>query len=153
MIEFGDTRLPERFWSKVESGRSGDCWIWSGALQRAGYGSFWWDGKIRLAHRVAYEELVRPVPSHLQCDHLCRNRDCVNPGHIEPVTRQENVRRGKRGRLHEPKSHCPQGHELVDENVAIYDGRRICKQCRRERALAYYHARSRDNTPAVEEAA
>lgn len=87
----------ERFWPKVrkEPSPSG-CWIWTGAIRRGdGYGEFHArQGMSRLAHRVAYEPLVGPVPDGLQIDHLCRVRRCVNRAHLEPVTHAENVRRG-----------------------------------------------------------
>lgn len=87
----------ERFWAKVD--RSGDCWRWTGALARGGYG-FAVVGsrddpqRYRNAHRFAYELSVGPIPEGLELDHLCRNRRCVNPAHLEPVTHSENMRRG-----------------------------------------------------------
>lgn len=74
----------------IESG----CWIWTAAMHRNGYGAVRWKGQLYKAHRFAFEMLRHPVPSGLDLDHLCRRRNCVNPFHLEPVTRSENLRRG-----------------------------------------------------------
>jgi HNH endonuclease len=81
--------VQERFWEKVEQGEG--CWLWTGAIDR-GYGQFVWNGRKR-AHRVAYELIIGPIPEGLELDHLCRNKSCVRPEHLEPVTKAENIRR------------------------------------------------------------
>jgi hypothetical protein len=86
---------------------------------------------MRLAHRVAYEHWCAPIGSGREIDHLCRNRACVNPNHLEAVSHRENVRRGLRGAL---TTHCAQGHEYTPENTARYRGHRACRACNRERA-------------------
>jgi len=96
---FGDLRLPARFWAKVRVLPNG-CWEWMGAC-RGGYGRFHVGNRNALAHRVAYEALVGPMPDGLQPDHLCRNRPCVNTAHLEPVTNAVNCRRGSRAKLTE----------------------------------------------------
>lgn len=70
------------------------CWIWQLAKMRNGYGQKWDGKRLVSAHRWHYEQVHGPVPVELDLDHLCRHRDCVNPAHLEPVTRLENVRRG-----------------------------------------------------------
>ena len=77
------------FWLKVETLSTG-CWEWTGHVNNAGYGRV----KNDYAHRLAYEMFVGPIPDGADLDHLCRRRSCVNPAHLEPVTRSENVRRG-----------------------------------------------------------
>lgn len=87
--QYGDTRLPARFWSKTEVTNAG-CWRWTAAT-RGGYGIF---GLRRAstvsAHRLAYEMLVGPIPEGMQIDHICRNRSCVNPRHLHVVTHRQN---------------------------------------------------------------
>jgi HNH endonuclease len=70
------------------------CWVWERSLTTKGYGNTSKDGKTALAHRVYYEQAKGPIPEGLQIDHLCRNRACVNPDHMEAVPQQENLRRG-----------------------------------------------------------
>lgn len=78
----------------VESG----CWLWTGAL-RDGYGRVKFNGSVtQEAHRASYEFHIGPIPEGLVIDHLCRNRSCINPSHLEPVTQGENIRRGETGR-------------------------------------------------------
>ena len=119
----------DRFWSKVDA--SGDCWEWT-ACRRNGYGRVGWDASIRQAHRVAYELLVGPIPPGLQLDHLCRNPGCVNPDHLEPVTMQENIRRGAPNNA-TFKEACVREHPLIEGNLYIRpgSGNRECRACRR----------------------
>lgn len=87
--------LPPRILSKIEF--TSTCWLWTGAIKKSNsYGVVWWDGNMRLAHRVVYELLVGPIAHEL--DHVrergCVHRHCVNPAHLEDVTHAENLRRG-----------------------------------------------------------
>lgn len=119
--------------------REGDCWIWTGKRLPAGYGRMSYGGKWNLAHRMSYTHLVGPIPEGLDLDHLCRNRACVNPAHLEPVTRSVNLRRGVGGpAINAAKTHCIRGHEFTPENTAIAErGKRRCRKC------ACWHARNR----------
>lgn len=134
--------LEQRLNSKVD--RTDDCWIWT-ASTSGGYGQIRVDGKILKAHRVAYELFVGPIPEDKELDHLCRNRVCVRPDHLEPVTRSENLKRsplvGKHPNQHANKTHCKHGHEFTTENTYLKpDGKgRECKACRRERARKNNH--------------
>lgn len=84
MAEFGDARLPERFWSKVRASND-ECWEWT-ASRFQGYGQYWDGSSDRRAHRIAYKTLVGPIPDGFQLDCLCQNLACVNPSHMEPTT-------------------------------------------------------------------
>ena len=85
-------------------------------------------GKTARTHRVVYEALVGPIPEGLDIDHLCRNRSCCNPQHLEPVTRQVNAQRGLRKT---EQTHCKQGHALSGNNLKITEKQRICLTCAR----------------------
>lgn len=123
-----------RFWSKVDFDGPDGCWLWRATLDTAGYGRFRAAEARSMvsAHRRAYMRLVGPIPEGLVLDHLCRVRNCVNPAHLEPVTHEENCRRGENAQR--DKTHCPQGHPYDEANTYIYpsDGRRACRRCHRE---------------------
>lgn len=128
----------DAFWSRVDP--TGFCWEWVGSVSRSGYGQFWSVSKdaYEPAHRVGYELLIGAVPEGLCLDHLCRNRKCVNPDHLEPVSLGENVLRGfGPGALNARKVSCKRGHSLSGENVYHRSGKRYCRECRAEAQRRY----------------
>jgi hypothetical protein len=112
--------------------KTDNCWIWNGPIDKGGYGRTGVDGKDRASHRLIYEHFKGSIPEGLQIDHLCRNRRCVNPDHLEPVTLQENLRRGfGPAALNRRKVVCMRGHALSGENLYVNPrGQRQCKACR-----------------------
>lgn len=124
----------ERLWAKVDKGGPGDCWLWTGVVNLYGYGSLGVKNSRVLVHRLAYELQVGPIPKGLCIDHLCRNRRCVNPRHMEVVTRGENSRRGWLR-----KTHCKYGHEWTEENtLRTKRGTRLCRQCNKRNCAERY---------------
>lgn len=112
-----------------DRGYSSPCWIWQRAISSSGYGSARAPGcsPTTLAHRHSYEAFVGPIPAGLQIDHLCRCRVCVNPAHLEPVSRAENMRRAFFDSL--SRTHCGRGHEFTAGNTITYRGYRRCRAC------------------------
>lgn len=124
----------ERFFSMVDA--MGDCWEWTGHLHRLGYGQFAPSHGVNVsAHKFAYEALVGAVPDGLELDHLCRNRGCVNPDHLEPVTHSLNVQRAWWNRSRTNPS-CRRGHPFTPENTGRQkNGSRYCKACEQQRRI------------------
>lgn len=141
-IDFASTPVEERFLRKVAPADSG-CWEWQGYKQR-GYGSFNCDGRPQPAHRVMFKWFYgEDALADLHVDHLCRNRSCVNPMHLEAVTQAENNRRAHLGRAKPPKSHCKHGHPLSGENAGTRsDGKGVyCRTCGRASCARYAQRR------------
>jgi hypothetical protein len=141
----------ERFWTKVD--KTDGCWFWTAATTASGYGAIADDGRrMQVAHRVAYELAVGPIPAGLHLDHLCRNRNCVNPAHLEPVTCRTNLLRGETLQAaNAAKTHCKRGHEFTPENTGVYVDKRggehrRCRECANDAA-----SRSRVRRPMSDE--
>jgi len=123
----------QNFVQKIEIDPLTFCWNWIGHIIRKGYGYFHFNNKDGLAHRFAYKYWKGEIPTGLELDHLCNNKKCVNPSHLEVVTHVENMRRAiipkgiysKEGK----KTHCPQGHEYNEKNTFYRKSGRHCKIC------------------------
>lgn len=145
----GNTSDPiKRFWSHVK--KTNTCWNWLAGKSKTGYGIFKFNDKFMLVHRLSYELSKRKIPQGKQLDHLCRNRACVNPDHLEVVTNKENVLRGIGiSAINARKTHCIRGHELIDHNLVIEkNGSRQCRLCKNEKNKKfmnrYYHSHKKE---------
>jgi hypothetical protein len=121
------------------------CWQWNLDTDKDGYGITWFERRATKAHRWSYERHVAPIAQGLVLDHLCNNRACINPEHLEPVTHAENMRRAALRR-----THCGNGHEFTPENTRIIQTirsdrahltTRRCRVCDRAAAARYYQKR------------
>lgn len=151
--------LKDRFWGKVAKIDDSDCWEWLGQLNTNGYGVVYLsriecnepNRRLKMAHRIAYEFMVGPIPHTLTIDHLCKNTRCVNPRHMEPVTRGENTLRGNTtSAKNKMKVYCPKGHMYSESNTYLHKRKnntisRDCKICTDNRQ-AVYNAKVRKGT-------
>jgi hypothetical protein len=135
----GQTSIREHIMSRVVIADTG-CWEWQGTLSVRGYGRIKIAGASKSVHRVSYAEFVGPLVDGLTIDHLCRNRRCCNPLHLEQVTSAENTLRGMGpAALHARQTHCKRGHELTPDNIipsSAKIGTRQCWTCLRLRNAA-----------------
>lgn len=130
--------LAQRFAGKIDRNGPGGCWLWTGHVDRGGYGRIRLGGRtepVGYAHRVAYELYVGLIPEGYELDHLCRVRRCANPDHLEPVTRAVNIARGESPPARTIRDdRCKRGHEFT-ANAYVYlkTGARRCRECIRFR--------------------
>lgn len=124
----------ERFWNKVQ--KTDTCWFWTGRICNLGYGQFdTHDRRSVKAHRYSFLIVKGQIEAGLELDHLCRNRNCVNPGHLEAVSHRENVLRGIGPcAIQAKKTACKYGHLFIPENTRIDKTRegnptRRCRVC------------------------
>jgi hypothetical protein len=127
----------DEYYIEEDRGYKTPCWIWTGTT-RHGYGRIYREGRLQEAHRWYYEQANGPIPEGLQINHLCRVPSCVNPDHLEPVTRAENVRRGYEAN---PVTHCRRGHEFTPENTILVPGGKMCRICDNARQRRSYYRR------------
>jgi hypothetical protein len=119
------------FLQKVQ--KTDTCWIWIAAKDKAGYGKFRLTENNTTAHRAAYILFKGLLAKGLVIDHLCRNKSCVNPEHLEAVPQLTNLERGINvpSMIHKVKTHCPKGHEYSGDNLKLHKSGRHCKICQR----------------------
>lgn len=130
----------ERFEAQHEPEPNSGCWLWTGVVDRLKYGSMEIDGRKAMAHRVAHLLYKGMIPPRLTIDHLCRNRMCVNPAHVEAVPQRVNVLRGVGIAARKTQqTHCDNGHEYTAQNTRRRKGRwRMCRACFNARRRGLY---------------
>ena len=123
------------------------CWPWQGNIVHGGYGMSWLDGRPQMAHRAVFQVLGGRIPDGLTLDHLCRNRRCVNPQHLDPCTQRENHARGLINQ-NVSKTHCANGHPFDERNTYRRPddgthpfGKRGCRACHRQNQARYLRRR------------
>ena len=145
-------RLEKRFWEKAIILSENECWNWQGSISRGGYGRFGFMGVNLNAHRIAYLLKNGWLPAggvkrEKEIDHLCRNRKCVNPFHLEVVTKIKNIQRGEACKHVAEKyakwTHCAKGHEFTPKNTYYPPKKPTNRNCRKCRAISQAQLRQR----------
>lgn len=122
-----NSKILTQFFQRIEI--TNHCWLWNGRKTNGGYGVFSFNNNVIRAHRFSYELFKNEIPVNLDLDHLCRNTKCVNPQHLEPVSKYENQKRSPITNMN--KTHCPQGHEYSSDNLYVSPkGFRFCRICK-----------------------
>ncbi len=135
----------DKIWNKIE--KTDTCWNWKGDTW-SGYGKIRIKSKNYRVHRLVYELLVGQIPTGLELDHRCRNRKCVNPEHLEPVTHAVNMERGMPFR--KQRTHCNQGHELTEDNIVRKKYKNhgtVCRICKNKTQIDYMNRKKK--TPSL----
>lgn len=128
----------QRFWTKVEIVDT-NCWEWLGSCAGNGYGQVYMSNKHWKTHRLSYLFYYGYLDSELTIDHLCRNKKCVNPTHLELVTQRiNNLRSDNITAINSRKTHCKRGHEFNETNTRIWKGGRFCRKCVRLHGRNHY---------------
>lgn len=129
----------EKFLGKVKKGLPNECWPWEGTTNN-GYGQVTMPGRQVAAHRLSYQAWIGPIPEGLDIHHVCHNKLCVNPAHLEALPHKDHTRQHLTNPLTQNflKTHCLRGHELSGYNVYVINGSRNCRECNNRRNRESY---------------
>lgn len=120
-----------------------ECWLWRGTISQRGYGRFIFKGKTKTAHRVSFELVKGPIPTGLVIDHMCRNKICINPGHLRAVTPKTNTLSGiSVTAVNSRKKKCKRGHPLSGYNLILKKKGRACRECQKLHSYKYKSKRA-----------